>query len=243
MSRRTGAALLASLLLAFAASGQDGDGKEKPKDKKEPPAGVKVGANLPATINPYNVTARVVPLVEPDKEGGGAAKPVAASTKGKFHSPITEYDLDPVVFLVARGLDDSAGFRDLLKKIDAAIGRNAAARLRCFVVFLLEDITDKEGKTVSADVVTFDRQRGELAGRLEKLADDLKLQGVVLTIAAPKDVAPFKLDGMAALNAVLYNRLKVEAVHDVGKDKLEKEDGAEAGAILKDIAGKLKAAK
>ena len=235
MTRCTGAFRVASLLLALAAVGQGADDKEKPS------AGVKVGANLPASLNPYNVTARVVPAPEPDPKAVQAQ--ARRSTKGKFHSLITEYDLDPVVFLTARGLDDSAGFRDLLQKIDAAIDRNPLSRLRCFAVFLLEDATDKDGKTVQADVVTFDRQRGELAARLEKLADDLKLRGVVLAIAAPKDMAAFNLDAKSALNAVLYNRLRVEAIHDVGRDKLEKADGPEAGAILKEIAGKLKAAR
>ena len=239
MRPRTAAALL-PLLLAFAAAAQDADDKDKPKPSPSP--GVKVGKNLPATFNPYNVTTRIVLAVEPDAKGKGEKTP-RPSTKNKFHSLITEYDLDPVVMLVARNLDDSAGFRDLLQKLDAAVDRNSSSRLRCFATFLLEDRMDKEGKTEPADVMTFDKERGELASRLEKLADDLKHKGVVLAVAAPNDLAGFKLDEKAALNVVLYNRLKVEAVHDVSRDKLEAAGGAEVGAILKEVAEKLKAAK
>jgi hypothetical protein len=191
------------------------------------------GDNVPATFHPYNVNARITVAAEPDEKGKGEA-PASATAKGRYHCLITEYDLDPVVMIVARNLDDSAGLHDLLKKIDGAIDRNPVTRLRCFVVALYDDLTE---------VVTQDDKRNELIPRLEKMAEDLKLKGVVVTLAAPVDVEKFKLDDKAALNAVLYEKLRVVAVHNVAREKLDKEGGPEAKAILDDVAGKLKASR
>ena len=168
------------------------------------------------------------PTPEPEK-----ATKEPRSTKHKYHCLITEYDMDPVVMLVARNLDDSAGFRDLLQKLNTLVDTNQRIRLRAFVVALYDDLTD---------VVTQDDKRDELAGRLERLAGDLKLGGVVLTLAAPKDLAKFKLDETAALTAVVYHKLKITAVRDFNRDVLEKPDGPEAKALLGDVsalAGKL----
>lgn len=195
--------------------------------------GLAPGDNVPGTFHPFNVTARVEIAPEPDEKGKGE-KVAGPSSKGRFHCLITEYDLDPVVMIVARNLEDNAGLHDLLQKIDGAIARNPVVRLRCFVVALNDDLTN---------VITEDDRRVELAGRLEKMADDLKLKGVVITLAAPSDLAKFKLDDTAALNAVLYQNLRVVAVHHLSREHLDKAGGPQAKAILDDVAGKLKASR
>ena len=72
----------------------------------EEPTGIEVGKNLPGSFQPYNVNV-AVPLAEepePDPKDKGEKRPKYTS-KGKFHCLVSEYDLDPVVMLVARGLD------------------------------------------------------------------------------------------------------------------------------------------
>jgi hypothetical protein len=184
--------------------------------------GLSVGADVPGTFHPYNVTARVDPTPEPEK-----ATKEPRSTKHKYHCLITDYDMDPVVMLVARNLDDSAGFRDLLQKLNSLVETNQRLRLRAFVVALYDDLTD---------VVTQDDKRDELAGRLERLAGDLKLTGVVVALAAPKDLAKFKLDETAALNALVYHKLKITAARNFNRDVLDKADGPEAKALLGDVS-------
>jgi hypothetical protein len=207
------------------------------KDKspaERPKVKLAAGENVSANFHPYNVTAAVAPKADPEEDGGGKKK-IAYTTKGKFHCPITEYDLDPVVMLFARGnLDEAAGFRELLQKTDAAIERNPGVRLRSFVVFIADDIVN---------VVTDDDKREEAAKKIQKLADELKLRHVVLTLASKADVAPYPLDPGTALTAVLYKNLRIEAVHRVPLDKLEKAGGAAAKAVLADVAGKLKATR
>ena len=194
-----------------------------------------VGKNVPASFHPYNVTARLTAKEEPDEDDPDVkVKKIDYTTKGKFHCLVTEYDLDPVVMLFARNLEDNIAFRDLLTKIDAAIDRNPSVRMRSFVVFVADDI---------ANVVADDDKRVEAAKKIQKVADDLKLKNVVLTLASKSDVAKYALDDAAALTGVLYTQLRIEGVHKVSRDKLDKADADAVKAIMKDVAGKLKATR
>jgi hypothetical protein len=199
------------------------------------PGGAEVGKNIPGTFQPYNVNAATPLNEEPEAEPKDKGpKQARYTSKGKFHCPVTEYDLDPVVMLVARGLEDNAAFRDLLTKLDAALDRNKIARLRCFVVF--QD-------PALADVVTEDDKRDEIVKKLDKLVLDAKLKNVVVTLAGKDDLARYKLDPATALTAVLYKKLRVEAIRKVGLDKLEAADGPDAKAILAEVGTKLGATR
>jgi hypothetical protein len=81
-----------------------------------------------------------------------------------------------------------------------------------------------------------------MAKSVKKLKDELNLKGVVLTIAGLKDpgLAKWGLN-KDALHAVLYKNLKVEALHSVTKDKLDKKDDPALLKILDDVKTKLKA--
>jgi hypothetical protein len=196
-----------------------------------------VGKSLPATFHPYNVTARIAVKAEPEEPDKAAEKEKAKkplyTTQGKFHCLISEYDLDPVVMLFARNLDDSAGFRDLLQKLDGAIDRNPGVRLHAFVVFI-----DPDEKI---NIVQDDDKRDDAAKKIQKIADDLKLKGVVLTLAGDADLVKYGLEKETALTAVLYKNLRIEAVHKVTADNLDKADADAVKAIMTDVAGKLNA--
>jgi hypothetical protein len=208
------------------------------QDKTSP---LTVGKNLPASFHPYNVTSRLLVKEEPDEgdkekvEIKSKSKKAPYTTKGKFHCLITEYDLDPVVMLFVRGTSDEEGFRDLLQKIDGAIDRNPGVRLHSFVVFIDDDLTN---------VVEEDDKREAAEKKIqEKVADDLKLKSVVLTLASKSDVAKYELDPATAVTAVLYKKLRIEAVHKVSRDKLDKAEADAVKAIMTDVAGKLKATR
>jgi hypothetical protein len=206
-----------------------------PTRSAEEAEGLGEGKNIPGTFHPYNVTARLTAKEEPDEEDADVkVKKVPYTTKGKFHCLVTEYDLEPVVMLFARNLEENAGFRDLLTKLDAAIERNPSVRLRSFVVFISDDI---------ANVVAEDNKRGEAEKKIQKVADDLKLKNVVLTLASKSDVAKYALDEATALTAVLYKQLRVEGVKKVSRDQLDKADADAVKAVMKDVAGKLKATR
>src|SRR5262245_13123611 len=185
------------------------------------------GKNLPGTFHPFNVNAVVSMNEEPDDEKADKPrlKRTPYSTKHKYHCLISEYDLDPTVMLLARGLEDNAELKDLLKKLDAKIDANRRVlRLRAFVVFINDDLT-----SLTED----DDKRDEAAKKLETLADDLKLKNVVVALAAKPDLAKYKLDDTTALTAVLYKKLKVVATHRFAGDKV---DAAAVKAVLADTA-------
>jgi hypothetical protein len=198
-----------------------------------------VGKNVPGPFHPYNVTARVIPAeeleeadkeeMEKDKDKDKDKEKKLYTTRGKFHCLVTEYDLNPVVLLVARKLNDSEGFRDLLKKLDAAIDKNRLSRLRAFVVFLEEKM----------NVVTEDEKREQLEKDIQKVADDLGLKNVVLTLAGSKDLAKYDLDDTAALTAILYRTLRIRGSHTFERDDLEKADSAAVKALMTDVSDKL----
>jgi hypothetical protein len=193
------------------------------------------GKNVPGSFHPLNVTARNTDKEEPDAEDADVkVKKVAYTTKGKYHCLVTEYDLNPVVLLFARNLEENIAFRDLLTKIEGAIERNPGVRMRSFVVFVSDDIAN-----ISLD----DDKRVEAEKKIQKLADDLKLKNVVLTLASKADVAKYALDDATALTAVLYKQLKIEAVKKVTRDKLDKVDADPVKAIMTEVAGKLKATR
>jgi hypothetical protein len=201
------------------------------------------GKNVPGSFHPYNVTARVIPpeemeQVEEDEDRDkkekekekDKTKKEPYTSKGKYHCLVTEYDLDPVVLLFARDLEENEAFLDLVKKLEDACTKHRLGRLRAFVVFLPDKLTN-----VSAQ----DDERGEAVKKIEKIQAALKLSNVVLTLAAKGDVAKYELDPSAALTAVLYRNLRIQASRTVSRDELDKADGPAVKALLADVTDKL----
>jgi hypothetical protein len=192
------------------------------------------GKNVPGAFHPYNVTARVLSpeeLASKDEETKDKGKKKAAySSKGKFHCLVTEYDLDPVVMLFARGLDDNEGFGKLLEQLDTACTRNRGPRLRAFVVFLFDGLTN---------VVTQDDKRKLAIEKVEKVQARHKLSNVVLTIAARGDLEKYELADDAALTVVMYRNLRIQASRTVPREELDKAGSPEVKAVLADVSEKL----
>src|SRR5262245_29781413 len=81
------------------------------------------GNNLPATFHPYNINKLLPVSTEPADGKTGEKK--GYTTEGKYHCLISEYDLDPVVMLLANGMDGNAALRGLLQKLNDLVERNA----------------------------------------------------------------------------------------------------------------------
>jgi hypothetical protein len=134
------------------------------------------------------------------------------------------------VILFARGLENNKAFGELLRKLDAECTKHRLARLRVFVVYLSDKLTN-----VSAQ----DDEREDLVKKIENVQDALKLNNVVLTLAAKGDVSKYDLDDSVALTVVMYRNLRIVASHTVAATELEKSDGPALKAILGDISSKL----
>ena len=196
-----------------------------------------VGKNLPSTFHPFNINEAVPPPVEETDEGTGKSKaPLEVhNTKHKFHCLISEYAFNPTVMLLARGLEDNAELKDLLKKLDAAIERNRRQiPLRAFVVFLYDDT-----KNLTED----DVKRARITSRLDRLAEELNLKNVVIAASATADLEKYKLNEADALTAVLYNRLKIGGVLRFASDKLAEKDSPAVASILAEVQAKFKTRK
>lgn len=212
--------------------------KESGKTKQEP-------QNVPAAFHPFNVTVRertAEELEDADKdaaEKSGKEKEKYTEDKytseNKYHCLITEFDLDPVVMLFARGVNASEGFKELLTKLDAACAKYRVRRLRAFVVFLDNDL--KTFNEVQPDKrKKQDAKLKEMAGNARKMADELKLKNVTLTIGALDDAALKQYDLKdVALTAVLYRALRIRNSHEFNTDELKTKDAAAIDALMKDV--------
>jgi hypothetical protein len=214
---------LSALLLAGApAASQD-------KDKEAAP--LAAGKDVPGPFHAYNVTGVNVYEEAPkgtEKEG---EKRLRYNSKGRYHCLVTHYDIDPVVMLFAQNLDGGEAFEAFLKKLDDKVGRNERVRLRAFVVFRYADVPD---------VLKSDNKRDAKAKALATLADKLGLKHVTFVLAGEPEVRKYGLDPGNALTAVLYRRLRIEALHALPPAQVTEE---KLQAILADVAGKLGAAR
>jgi hypothetical protein len=187
---------------------------------QEVPEPLRPGKNIPGPFHPYNLNGEF---------------------KGKYHCLVSQHDLDPVVLLIARGLDDNEAFANLVKALDGAVARNPAVRLRCVVVFLDPDLKgggeDDPTEELAKRLEQEDR-RDETIKRLEKFTAGLK--HVVVGLAAKSDLAKYQVPDNAALTAVLYHKLKVVASLAAPRGKV---DDARAKEILGLVASKLGATR
>ncbi len=177
--------------------------------------------NVPASFQAFNVTGRY---------------------KGRFHSHIAEYGLEPMVMIFTRKTDFSAPVQTLLQEIDAAVAKNPTARLHAFVVVQSGDLPEAVGvgdnpAQLASDLKApglDDKQRADLEKKLDAVnaADDLrlkfdktlseaagklKLQHVDIDLAGKADLEKFKLED-AAFGFFLFQRGKVMASRVVSKE-------------------------
>jgi hypothetical protein len=175
-------ALVAALLFSGAASAGEGALKSGPQAGERLPVG---------PFNPVNVT--------------NAARPESAGTRSDYTE---QHGASPVVLIFARGL--SGPLTGLVKKLDAAVASNRAARLRAVVVVLAEG--DRVEKRLEA--------LGKEAGN------------VSLALMAPPGPKQYKLAGAADVTVILYRRRVVAASHAFRKGEL---DEKAIEAVLRDV--------
>ena len=146
--------------------------------------------NVPGAFHAYNVSV------------AGAAR---AKYKGHFHSPISEFGLEPMVMIFTRKVEFSDPLKDLLKQLDAVLEKNPGVRLHPFVVVESDDLPEVVGSDNAAD-----DKRIELAQALEDEAKGLMLQHIDIDLAGKADVEKYKLEDYG-FAFYLFRRGKVEA--------------------------------
>jgi hypothetical protein len=133
------------------------------QDEKEPPKDtIAVGKDLPAPLNPFNITG---------------------ASKRRFHDPIGPHGLDPFVLFFTNDTEFSDDLKKALQSVDTVIEKNPASRIGSCAVFFSPTVTS---------VLTDDDAREELAIKLDSLAKDLMLKHVILAIDSPDNVPKYK---------------------------------------------------
>jgi hypothetical protein len=145
-------------------------------------SGPQAGSRLPSIFDPLplNVTNAELP-----------------NYAGKKNDYIEQFGANPVVLVFGRKITDS--LTNLMKQLDAEVGKNKAARLRSVVIMLSDD--DKLERTL--------REFGKRQG----------IRRVSLAIT-PEDPKHYKLSQEADVTVVLYKLRKVEANHAFRKGEL-----------------------
>ena len=176
--------------------------------------------NTPGPFHGYNVTGKY---------------------KGRYHSQISEFGLEPMVMLFTRETEWSDSLKDLLKQIDNTVEKNPTARLHPFLVVQSDDLPEVIGVDPDPAVASKDDdKRIELAAKLEDQAKALMLQHVDVLLAGKADLAKYNLDDYS-FAFFLFQRDKVTASRTVKKG--EKFDDAATTEILQALADKAHATR
>ncbi len=179
-----------------------------------------VGNNIPPPFHPYYVSG---PYLNRLREEEKDTKKVF----GRFHCPVSHHGLAPMVLLFVRDVRASPQLKELLRRLDAAVEKNPTSRLGVAVVFVSDEIKD---------LVMDDEVRENLAGKIEDLAGELKLNHVALCLAGPVDLEKYELNPDMAYTLVLLNRYQIVGVELLPRDKLTTD---RIDAILQQVAEKL----
>lgn len=209
-------ALAILIFVVLSATADDPPAKKEDASSKKSESPLKVGKNLPGTFHPYNVTGPF---------------------KQRFHCLVSEHALEPMVMIFYNSVDFADPLPNLLKRLDEAIEKSKNAPFGAFAVFLPDQLPDTAGsKEKDQDKNTKnDDERLVLEKKIEQNAADMKLKHVVMCMDNKSDVAKYELGNDNLITVVLYNRLKIVAVHALPKSDFT---DAAVGKILADVAEK-----
>lgn len=181
-------------------------------------------------------SAALVPGADDDlKSGpqrGSAAKPtrvpgsfqcwmVTGKQAGRYHSPVCEHGLNPVVFVFTRDIEEAdKPLTAFLKKVDDMIAKHPDARVGCCSVLLndggfraaLEE-DDKEGEDFSKKLADTSKIKDELEAKLKEVAKTAEFKHVALSLDSTAGPKEYQLNPEAQITIVLYNKQVVLASH------------------------------
>jgi hypothetical protein len=158
-------------------------------------SGPQAGDRLPGPFNPVNVTNAEAP-----------------EYAGKRNDYVEQHGPNPVVLVFARQVSEPLAA--LVRKLDAVVARNRAARLRAVVVVLSDDEATEE--------------------KLKKLGEEEGIKNVSLALLDRPGPKPYKLSRSAEVTVLLYRDHKVRANHAFRKGEV---DAKAVGAVLRDVPG------
>ena len=199
------------------------------KEKKQP--ALRVDADVPGPFHPFNVTGRY-----------GPHKVQNEDVEGTYHCPVTEHAEDPMVLVFTRDLEVGDKLKSLLEKLDDVTKKNLSARLAATIVFLDKDLpdilgSDDKNEDARRDLVA--KLTAKFAGMFTEKNPFTRQNLVIVCLGSDTDLAKYELNPEHKATVVLYNKLKIRAVHavadldDVCIDKIMTDVDKQLGASKK----------
>lgn len=168
--------------------------------------------------------------------------------QGKFHSPVTEIGLSPMVLVFVNdltGADKNSALIDLLKMLDEAVARNADFSMGASVIALtdggyreaLEEKTEGLAKAIEV--------RMQEEQKCRKLGTDAGLKNVSLCLDKAAGPSGYDVNPKATVTVLVISKQKVQANFAFSKEKplTAKDVEAIAAAVEKLTPGKKKPEK
>lgn len=165
---------------------------------------------------------------------------VTGKQSGRYHSPVCEHGLNPVVLVFSREIDEAdKPLPVLLKKIDELIAKHPDARMGCCSILLndggfraaLEE-QDKEGEDFSKKLADTSKIKDELEAKLKEVAKAAEFKLVTLSLDSPAGPKEYKLDPEAQITVLLYNKQVIRGRHVFKKEEF---DEAAAAKVAKEV--------
>jgi hypothetical protein len=153
---------------------------------------------------------------------------------GRFHSPITEFDLSPgVMVFVREGADFEKPVIDLLKKLDVLVPKYIPAKLGATAIVLGDGgyrkaieaaLEDKQVTDLTLTGSTLAKEAKE--AKLRDLAKRENLQHVTLGFADAAALSKYGLDPNAEVNVLFVNQHKLVSKGAYPKGAMTEQDAS-----------------
>jgi hypothetical protein len=172
---------------------------------------------------------------------------------GMFHCPVCEYDLNPAVLIFIRDVADvDAKVLDFLKRVDAAIGAHAQARMgACAIIMndggyrkLLEAPIGTEPKVPEIELTKAIGAKDDNVKRLRDLGKNFKF--LTLGLGSAGGPEKYGINKDASITVLFYDQqvvvsnssFKKADFNEMAGDKILKEIDAKAVEVEKLLARK-----
>lgn len=152
---------------------------------------------------------------------------------GRYHSPVCEHSLNPVVLVFGRNADDNE-LGTFLKKIDGLIAKHPDARLGCCAVILndggfRETLGTEGDEDITPKLAEAAGKKDELEVKLRELGKECKHVTFALDLASgPKE---YKIHDEAQVTVLVYYKHVILGSYAF-KEALQEKD---ADKLLQDI--------
>jgi hypothetical protein len=182
---------------------------------------------------PYLCAADPVKPGAPDKSktipNSFQAWMVTGPHAGRYHSPVCDHGLNPVVLVFIREVEgaDKPLF-DFLKKLDELAAKHADVKLGVCAIFLndggLREALSKSGEDYTQKFAKTTVVKQDLERQLRALAQEKGLEKVAIALDTTAGPPGYQIDDQSQITVVFYDQQNVLARETFAKDKLTDAD-------------------